>query len=83
MKNIKNIGGRVWAWMNKAEANENEISFFDVKALYDAAYDEKAKARANIRRFRALLAQAEHLETAYRAQLAAARPGPAYLQKAA
>ena len=85
IKTIKSLGGRMWAMIapaHGAQANENEISFFDVKALYDAAYEEKASARTNIRRFRALMDQAELLETAYRAQLMAARPA-SYLGKAA
>lgn len=83
MKSIKNLSGLVMAMLTPGQANQNEISFFDVKALYDAAYEEKGKARANIRTFRALMAQAEALDAAYRAQLAASRPGPAYLNKAA
>lgn len=85
IKTIKSFGERVWGIIAPAhgtQANQNEISFFDVKALYDAAYEEKAKARANIGRFRTLIGQAEWLEAAYRAQLLAARPS-SYLGKAA
>lgn len=46
-----------------------EISIFDVKLYYDAAYEEKAQARVNLARFRRLLAHAEALEAQYRAQL--------------
>lgn len=80
MKTIKSLSGRMWAMIvpaHGAQANENEISFFDVKELYDAAYAEKASARASLSRFKALMAQAEALEAGYRAQLAARRPGPA------
>jgi len=47
----------------------DDISIFDVKLYYDAAYEEKAQARVNIARFRRLLTQAEALEAQYRAQL--------------
>lgn len=83
MKRIKSLKKRVWTLVTPAQVNENDISFFDVKALYDAAYDEKDKARTGIRRFQTLLAQAETLEAAYRAQLAARRPGPAFQTKVA
>ncbi len=71
MNSIKCVGQRFVAWFAGAQANQNEISLFDVKALYDAAYDEKAKARACLKTFKALLEQAEALDLAYRAQLAA------------
>lgn len=41
------------------------ISFFDVKELYDCAFAEKEKRKAAI-----LMARAEKLDAAYRAQLA-------------
>lgn len=72
MKPLKRIGERVWAmFWTAGQANENEISFFDVKRLYDAAYEEKAKARACLATFKTLMAQAETLDLAYRAQLVA------------
>lgn len=82
MKTLKSIKGRVWAWMNGPQANQNEISFFDVKELYDAAFAEKAKAEACMKTYESLMARAEALDIAYRAQLAAARPA-AYGRKAA
>ena len=55
---------------NKANSGDQEaISVFDVKALYDAAYEEKAKARVNIKLFRSLMAEAIKLDAAYRDQL--------------
>ncbi|NCO04453.1 MAG: hypothetical protein GW903_09710 [Alphaproteobacteria bacterium] len=54
--------------------NGQEISLFDVKELYDAAYDEKAKASVNLKRFKKLMEKAIQLDTAYRAQLAQAQP---------
>lgn len=71
MSSIKCVGQRFIALFYGAEANQNEISIFDVKALYDAAYDEKAKARACLKTFKTLLEQAETLDLAYRAQLTA------------
>ena len=49
--------------------NQGDISFVDVKELYDAAYAEKAKARINLKRFRSLMTKAVQLDEAYRAQL--------------
>lgn len=51
--------------------NQNQISVFDVKALYDAAYEEKDKARTNLKAFKAQLKTAEKLDKAYRAQIKA------------
>lgn len=51
----------------KAENDNNqEISLFDVKELYDAAYEADAD--------QALMEQAIRLDQAYRAQLAVAKP---------
>ena len=47
----------------------DEISIFDIKQLYDAAYAEKAKARVSVGQFRNLMAKAERLERRYRHQL--------------
>ncbi len=73
MKSIKCVGQRFIALFKGYEANQNEISLFDVKELYDAAYDEKARARASLKTFKALLDKAEMLDAAYRAQLQAER----------
>lgn len=62
----------MWALlMNKSENNDNdqEISIFDVKELYDAAYAEKAKAKVNLKKFKVLMEKAEKMDFAYRAQL--------------
>ena len=62
--------------INKLAFNDNqaEISLFDVKELYDAAYAEKAKARVNLKKFRRLMEKATQLDLAYRAQLAQEKP---------
>lgn len=77
MKKVKNIKNKLWAVLSPAEVNQNEISFFDVKELYDAAYAEKDAPNGNRKRFSALLAQAETLDAAYRLQLAMRKAGPA------
>lgn len=71
MNSIKCVGRRFASWLTGTQANQNKISFFDVKALYDAAYEEKAKSRACLKTFKSLLAQAEILDLAYREQLKA------------
>lgn len=65
------MGQRFANWLTGAEVNQNSISLFDVKELYDAAYNEKAKARACLKTFKTLLEQAEALDLTYRAQLQA------------
>jgi hypothetical protein len=61
----------MWGLLRKLGNNDNqdEISFVDVKELYDAAYAEKAKAKVNLKRFKSLIAKAERMDVAYRAQL--------------
>lgn len=60
----------MWGIIKKLKNdNNNEVSLFDVKELYDAAYDEKAKARVNLKKFKALLGKAEKLDSIYRTQL--------------
>jgi len=51
------------------EQTNQEISFIDVKAFYDAAYDEKAKTAVDFQKFNALMAEADKLANAYRQQL--------------
>ena len=69
---LKKIGGRAWKALHPKNDNKGEISLFDVKELYDAAYAEKEKARVNLKRFRALLEKAAKLDAAYREQIAQA-----------
>ena len=61
----------MWELLKMIAKNDNntEISFMDVKELYDAAFAEKAKARVNIKRFKTLMAKAEQMDVAYRVQL--------------
>lgn len=62
--------------INKLAKNDNvqEISFFDVKELYEAAYAEKAKIRVNLKKFQKLMEKATQMDEAYRAQLMQAKP---------
>lgn len=68
----------MWGTLLKKLASNNdngqEISLFDVKELYDAAYEEKAKARVNLKKFKKLMEKATLLDEAYRAQLVTAQP---------
>ncbi len=62
----------MWGLLRKLGNNDNqdEISFVDVKELYDAAYEEKTKAKVNLKRFKVLLVKAQKLDEIYRVQLA-------------
>lgn len=48
---------------------DQEISFMDVKALYDAAYAEKAKSAVDFVKLNALMMRAEKMANQYRRQL--------------
>lgn len=50
--------------------NKREISFFDVKELYEKAYAYKAENMDDNARFNVLMARAQRLDKAYRVQLA-------------
>ncbi|MCB1468035.1 MAG: hypothetical protein KDK08_13045 [Rhizobiaceae bacterium] len=69
MKSVISAGKRFLSLVSGEEANQNGISLFEVKSLYDAAYAEKAQARARLKDFRARLKAAECLDAAYRRQL--------------
>ena len=71
MWGLKKIGQRAIKVLAPKNDNMQEISLFDVKELYDAAYEEKTKARVSLKRFKALMAKATKLDAAYRAQLTA------------
>jgi hypothetical protein len=61
----------MWGLLKRIAKNDNcgEISFVDVKELYDTAYAEKTKARVNLKKFKSLLEKAEKMDLAYRTQL--------------
>ena len=77
MKTMKIMKEKLWKALVPAEINQNDISFFDVKELYDSAF--AAKDQGRVKRFNALLAQAEAMDAAYRQQLAMRKAGPAGL----
>lgn len=73
----------MWVLDNLQANNDNdaEITYFDVKELYEAAYAAKDKTEGDLGMFQALLSKAERLDQAYRAQLAVAQPF-SYMQAA-
>lgn len=72
-KNMKG-GRKPWANMMAQNDNAKDISFFDVKDLYDRAYEERAKAIEALRAAQKLMAQAQGMDAAYRAQLKVKTP---------
>lgn len=61
---IKFAIGRVFR-KRKAEP----ITFFEVKELYNLAYEQKAQARIALRQYRRIEARARAMDEAYRSQL--------------
>ena len=45
------------------------ITFFEVKELYNLAYEQKAQARIALRQYRRIEAKAKAMDAAYRTQL--------------
>lgn len=52
---------------------QTDITFFDVKELYNRAYEHRAFARSAVREYRQINARARAMDAAYRAQLGQAR----------
>lgn len=50
-------------------ATTNEITFLDVKVLHNLAHERKEQARAALRQYKEAAAEAQAMDTAYRAQL--------------
>lgn len=46
-----------------------DITFFDVKELYNLAYEHRVFARSAVREYRQINARARAMDAAYRAQL--------------
>lgn len=67
------VVGRWIVRILKAKAEPKTISFFDVKELYNLAYEHKAQARSALRQYRKIAAKAQALDAAYRFQLGLAR----------
>jgi len=49
--------------------SSKDITFFEVKELYNAAYEQKAQARNALRQYRRIEARAKQMDAAYRSQL--------------
>ncbi|NQW47028.1 MAG: hypothetical protein HQ464_04575 [Planctomycetes bacterium] len=69
---IRSVGRRI-SQIFKARKARKGISFFEVKELYNLAYDHKAQARSAIRQYRRMEAKAQAMDEAYRAQLGLVR----------
>lgn len=54
--------------------HNKEVTFFDVKELYDAAYAEKEQERVNLKKFKKLMAKATLMDMAYRVQMTKVTP---------
>ncbi len=54
---------------NKAQ----DITFFEVKELYNLAYEQKAQARNALRQYRQISIKAQRMDEAYREQLGLVR----------
>jgi len=63
--------------------NQNEISFMDVKALYDGAYAEKASSQVDFQKYNDLMMTAEKMANQYRQQLQTKALKPFSYQRAA
>lgn len=59
----------MWYNAQSQNDNKNEISFLEVKELYDTAYAEKTLSNVDLTRFSDLMHKADKLAHAYRAQL--------------
>ena len=68
---MKTLRGTMVKWMAKLTKSKSkqEISFFDVKVLYNEAYEHKARARTALRQFKQMEARAKAMDEAYRTQL--------------
>lgn len=71
MVSIRAVGRRISQFFKKAKpsSGNNVITFFEVKDLYNRAYEEKAQARNALRRYHRMVREAEALDEAYRTQL--------------
>ena len=72
MVNVWGLKTRIFKALVK-KAQKSEISFFDVKELYNLAYEEKARARNALRQYKKIEKRAKAMDEAYRAQLGLVR----------
>jgi hypothetical protein len=61
--------GRKISNIFKPIKTDKPITFFDVKELYNLAYEQKAQARNALRQYRRIALKAQALDKAYRARL--------------
>lgn len=68
---VNYCGAKRWiARVFKGRASSaKDITFFEVKELYNLAYEQKAQARNALRQFKRIEAKARAMDTAYRSQL--------------
>ncbi len=71
--NIRVVGRKIGRIIKGLKGQTSEITFFEVKELYNAAYEQKAQARNALRQFKRIEAQARRMDAAYRAQLGLTR----------
>jgi hypothetical protein len=69
MWNLQLAGGTTDKNIAPENDNNGEISFFDVKDLYEKAYAFKVNNSADASEFSLLMARARQMDEAYRAQL--------------
>ncbi len=69
MYDLKQAGSRHAKSITPVNDGKREISFFDVKELYEIAYAEKGTIGKTSPRFELLMKRAEKLDAAYRTQL--------------
>lgn len=63
------VVGRKISQIFKTRKPSQGITFFEVKELYNMAYEQKATARNALKQFRRIEAKAKALDEAYRSQL--------------
>lgn len=69
MVNLWGIKRRIARVLKGRASSGQAITFFEVKELYNLAYEQKAQARNALRQFKRTEAKAKAMDTAYRSQL--------------
>ncbi len=67
MINFSGMGRKISKVFKADKAQD--ITFFEVKELYNLAYEQKAQARNALRQYRQIAIKAQKMDEAYRAQL--------------
>lgn len=75
MVNIIARGAEILGFLKNLSRRKkaDDITFFEVKELYNRAYEHKAQARNALRQYRRVEARARAMDIAYRTQLTLAR----------